>query len=62
MLEGTEFYSEVIQGLDSRLAVVTENEAILTEQARLLRDEYENRKAEMDKIVDEICDHKVKQV
>ncbi|KAF7456209.1 TPR repeat-containing protein [Cryptosporidium felis] len=62
MLEGTDFYNEIIQGLDSKLAVVAENETILTEQAGLLRREYENRKAEMDRIVAEICDERVKKV
>ncbi|OII71672.1 uncharacterized protein cubi_01286 [Cryptosporidium ubiquitum] len=62
MIENTEFYSEVIQGIDSKLAVIAENEIILTEQANLLRKEYETRKREIDRIVSEICDEQVKKV
>ncbi|KAH8585199.1 TPR domains [Cryptosporidium sp. chipmunk genotype I] len=62
MIENTEFYTEVIQGIDSKLAVIAENETILTEQAILLRKEYETRKKEIDRIISEICDDQVKKV
>lgn len=62
MIENTEFYTNVIQGVDSKLAVIAENEIILTEQASLLRKEYEARKRELDRIVEEICDEQVKRV
>ncbi|POM83624.1 TPR repeat family protein [Cryptosporidium meleagridis] len=62
MIENTEFYTEVIQGIDTKLAVIAENEAILTEQAILLRKEYETRKKEIDRIISEICDDRVKKI
>ncbi|CUV05419.1 unnamed protein product [Cryptosporidium hominis] len=62
MIESTEFYTEVIQGIDTKLAVIAENETILTEQAILLRKEYEARKKEIDRIISEICDDRVKKI
>ncbi|KAJ1608034.1 TPR domain-containing protein [Cryptosporidium canis] len=62
MIENTEFYTEVVQGMDSKLAVIAENEMILTEQASLLRKEYESRRREIDRIIQEICDDQVKKV
>lgn len=62
MIENTEFYTNVVQGVDSKLAVIAENEIILTEQASLLRREYDARKKELDRIINEICDDQVKKV
>ncbi|KAK6588298.1 TPR domain protein [Cryptosporidium xiaoi] len=59
MLKGAEFYTNLLQGKDVRLSTIRENETILTEQARILKNEYESRKREIDKIINDLCDGRV---
>ncbi|KAH8741748.1 protein with 2 TPR domains [Cryptosporidium ryanae] len=62
MLKSAEFYTDLLQGKDVKLSAIREDETILTEQARILKNEFDSRKKEIDKIVNDFCDERTAKI